>query len=68
MTLIKPNWNKFFWSWIEANLSGNKPILPGEIDMYRKRITNLDDSVNRTQGLTYYSDELIWSKEVNIKI
>lgn len=68
MTLIKPNWNKFFWSWIEANLSGNKLILPGEIDMYRKRITNLDDSVNRTQGLTYYSDELIWSKEVNIKI
>lgn len=52
----------------DLNLSGNKLILPGEIDMYRKRITNLDDSVNRTQGLTYYSDELIWSKEVNIKI
>lgn len=52
----------------DLNLSGNKLILLGEIDMYRKRITNLDDSVNRTQGLTYYSDEMIWSKEVNIKI
>lgn len=52
----------------DLNLSGNKLILPGEIDMYWKRITNLDDSVIRTQGLTYYSDELIWSKEVNSKI